>query len=94
MPVPYEQLTDGDTFVQPNREPYQAICCSCGSTHNVELIILNEEEIKVQYYRADNVTDNIVYDDQTGTTKVTMLDTFPLAVVQNGADVIVTGFLP
>ena len=38
--------------------------------------------------------NNIVYDDNTGETKVIMLDTFPIEAVQHGADVIVAGFLP
>jgi hypothetical protein len=37
---------------------------------------------------------NLIYDENTSALKVTFLDTFPVADVQSGADVIVAGFLP
>ena len=37
---------------------------------------------------------NLVYDPKTGATILPVLTEFPIAEVQNGADVIVAGFLP
>ena len=74
---------------------YINMCIPCGEVDEEdEAAVAEADKKQAEMDAKQEELNNIVYDDKTGATKVTMLDTFPIADVQSGADVIVAGFLP
>jgi hypothetical protein len=43
-------------WVQESGKHFTHACCDCGSAHNVKLVVLNEEEVEVTYYKNQKAT--------------------------------------
>jgi hypothetical protein len=55
-PAAFDQLVDGMAFIHQSGEHMGHTCCDCGSSHNIRMTIINDEEIEVQYFKNASLT--------------------------------------
>lgn len=74
----------GEAFVHESATSWTHSCCDCGQSHNIELTVMNAEEIKVQYFRNDSVTDKMRSDNRYEFVSLGKCEQSLIEMIRNG----------